>query len=164
MTNTPRADANKRAKREMHKAVDKVIDEKKEEEIGTKEAEAGVAADLHAAAQEGTRTRGRQQREKGGTGAGSHKLHESSVPRIRSGTQCVTQITVVETDPGKQSEAVGVMTERARFMARQPGFISITAVSMAGASSTTSSGRAGSSCSRLISHRSSGRNGGISMT
>ncbi|MGH7036337.1 MAG: antibiotic biosynthesis monooxygenase family protein [Stellaceae bacterium] len=37
----------------------------------------------------------------------------------------VTQITLVEPEPGKQAEAVGLMTERARFMARQPGFLSI---------------------------------------
>ena len=39
------------------------------------------------------------------------------------------------------------MVERARFMARQPGFISITctAVSMASTSPTTCSGRAGTS-------------------
>jgi heme-degrading monooxygenase HmoA len=39
------------------------------------------------------------------------------MPEIRSGDQVVTQITV---------EALGVMRERARFMARQPGFVSIT--------------------------------------
>ena len=44
-------DADK-AKREMHKAVDKVIDEKKKEPIGTKEAEEEVAADLNDAAHE----------------------------------------------------------------------------------------------------------------
>lgn len=39
--------------------------------------------------------------------------------------QPVTQITIIEPDPGKQAQALAVMTERARFMARQPGFISI---------------------------------------
>jgi heme-degrading monooxygenase HmoA len=32
---------------------------------------------------------------------------------------------VVESEPEKQAEALSVMTERARFMARQPGFVSI---------------------------------------
>jgi 3-phenylpropionate/cinnamic acid dioxygenase small subunit len=73
----------------MQKAVGKVIDEKKEEEIGTNEAEADVAADLHAAAQEDTRTRDRQQREKGGIRAGSRKTLESRVPRMGTGTHCV---------------------------------------------------------------------------
>jgi heme-degrading monooxygenase HmoA len=39
---------------------------------------------------------------------------------------CVTQITIVEPEPGKQEEALAVMRERAGFMARQPGFISIS--------------------------------------
>src|SRR4029079_16632423 len=34
-------------------------------------------------------------------------------------------IRVVEAGPDKQAEALSVMAERARFMARQPGFISI---------------------------------------
>jgi len=38
----------------------------------------------------------------------------------------VTQITVIECEPGKQGEALSLMTDRARFMARQPGFISIS--------------------------------------
>ena len=37
----------------------------------------------------------------------------------------MTQITIVEPEPGKQAEAVSLMAERARFMARQPGFMSI---------------------------------------
>jgi heme-degrading monooxygenase HmoA len=48
------------------------------------------------------------------------------MPHIRTEKQPVTQITVVESEPGKQAEALSVMTERARFMARQPGFISIS--------------------------------------
>jgi heme-degrading monooxygenase HmoA len=48
------------------------------------------------------------------------------MPHIRTEQQPVTQITVVESEPGKQAEALAVMTERARFMARQPGFISIS--------------------------------------
>ena len=37
----------------------------------------------------------------------------------------ITQITFVEPNPGQQDEALALMTERAEFMARQPGFISI---------------------------------------
>ena len=48
------------------------------------------------------------------------------MPQINTDHQPVTQITVVEPDPGKQAEALSVMRERARFMARQPGFISIS--------------------------------------
>jgi heme-degrading monooxygenase HmoA len=49
-----------------------------------------------------------------------------SIPHIRTDNQPVTQITVIEAEPGKQAEALSLMTERARFMARQPGFISIS--------------------------------------
>ena len=38
----------------------------------------------------------------------------------------VTQITCIEPQPGKQGEALALMAERADFMARQPGFVSIT--------------------------------------
>jgi heme-degrading monooxygenase HmoA len=38
----------------------------------------------------------------------------------------VTQITVIESEPEKQAEALSLMTERARFMSRQPGFVSIS--------------------------------------
>ena len=48
------------------------------------------------------------------------------MPQIQRDDQSVTQITVVESEPAKQSEALSLMAERARFMARQPGFISIT--------------------------------------
>jgi heme-degrading monooxygenase HmoA len=48
------------------------------------------------------------------------------MPEIRSDNQPVTQITVVNAEPGKQAEALAVMAERARFMARQPGFVSIS--------------------------------------
>jgi heme-degrading monooxygenase HmoA len=48
------------------------------------------------------------------------------MPHIRSDKQPVTQITTVETEPGKQAEALSLMTERARFMSRQPGFVSIS--------------------------------------
>jgi heme-degrading monooxygenase HmoA len=48
------------------------------------------------------------------------------MPQIQTGTQPVTQITIVESEPDKQAEALAVMSERARFMARQPGFVSIS--------------------------------------
>ena len=48
------------------------------------------------------------------------------MPHIQTGNQPVTQITVVEAEPDKQARALSVMTERARFMARQPGFVSIS--------------------------------------
>jgi hypothetical protein len=48
------------------------------------------------------------------------------MPHIRTENQPVTQITIVEAEPGKQAEALAVMTERAQFMARQPGFVSIS--------------------------------------
>ena len=45
---------------------------------------------------------------------------------IQTGNQMVTQITVIEAEPEKQNEALSLMAERARFMARQPGFVSIS--------------------------------------
>ena len=48
------------------------------------------------------------------------------MPQIHPGKQPVTQITVIESEPDKQAEALLLMTERTRFMARQPGFISIS--------------------------------------
>ena len=46
--------------------------------------------------------------------------------QVGPSTGPVTQITIVEPEPGKQQEALKLMTERARFMERQPGFKSIT--------------------------------------
>src|SRR5436190_7141695 len=48
------------------------------------------------------------------------------MPQIQTSNQPVTQITIVEAEPGKQSEALSLMSERARFMSKQPGFISIS--------------------------------------
>ena len=48
------------------------------------------------------------------------------MPQIHEDNQPVTQITVVESEPGKQADALSLMIERARFMARQPGFVSIS--------------------------------------
>ena len=71
------------------------------------------------------------------------------MPHIRIDNQPVTQITVIEPEPGKQVEALSLMTERARFMARQPRFISVSVHrSLDVASSTTSNGRVAISCSR----------------
>ena len=46
--------------------------------------------------------------------------------RIHTDNQPVTQITVIEPESGKQAESLALMAERARFMAAQPGFISIS--------------------------------------
>jgi quinol monooxygenase YgiN len=48
------------------------------------------------------------------------------MPHIQSDNQTVTQITVIEAEPEKQHEALSLMSERARFMAHQPGFVSIS--------------------------------------
>ena len=48
------------------------------------------------------------------------------MPHIQVGNQPVTQITIIESEPGKQAEVLSVMSERAKFMSRQPGFVSIT--------------------------------------
>lgn len=47
------------------------------------------------------------------------------MPEIKLANQPVTQITVVEPEPGKQAEALSVMKERAEFMSTQPGFVSV---------------------------------------
>jgi heme-degrading monooxygenase HmoA len=47
------------------------------------------------------------------------------MPKAQRRDGIVTQITVVEAEPGKQQEALSLMTERAHFMAKQPGFVSI---------------------------------------
>jgi heme-degrading monooxygenase HmoA len=51
---------------------------------------------------------------------------EPAMPQIRTENQPVTQITLIEPEPGKQAETLSLMTDRARFMARQPGFVSIS--------------------------------------
>jgi quinol monooxygenase YgiN len=48
------------------------------------------------------------------------------MPQIQKDDQKVTQITVIEADPERQQEALSLMAERARFMARQPGFVSVS--------------------------------------
>jgi heme-degrading monooxygenase HmoA len=48
------------------------------------------------------------------------------MPNIQADKKFVTQITVIEAEPEKQAEALSVMNERARFMSKQPGFVSIS--------------------------------------
>jgi heme-degrading monooxygenase HmoA len=48
------------------------------------------------------------------------------MPEIRPDDDVVTQITTVKVPPDNQSEVLQLMTERARFMATQPGFISVS--------------------------------------
>src|SRR5262245_27993250 len=49
-----------------------------------------------------------------------------SMTHIQTRNQVVTQITVIEAEPEKQNEALSLVVERARFMAKQPGFVSIS--------------------------------------
>ena len=44
---------------------------------------------------------------------------------IRQDDGIVTQITTVKLPPDKQQEVLNLMIERARFMATQPGFVSV---------------------------------------
>ncbi len=48
------------------------------------------------------------------------------MPEIRLGRKLVTHITAVEVDPANQAELIALMTVRARFMAKQPGFVSLS--------------------------------------
>jgi quinol monooxygenase YgiN len=48
------------------------------------------------------------------------------MPDIRENAGIVTQITTVKTTPDNLDEVISLMKERARFMARQPGFVSIS--------------------------------------
>jgi heme-degrading monooxygenase HmoA len=48
-----------------------------------------------------------------------------AMAEILEGSRVVTQITTVKLTPDKQDEVVNLMIERARFMATQPGFVSI---------------------------------------
>jgi quinol monooxygenase YgiN len=48
------------------------------------------------------------------------------MPEIREGNDIVTQITTVKVPKQNQAEALQLMEERARFMAKQPGFISVS--------------------------------------
>jgi quinol monooxygenase YgiN len=48
------------------------------------------------------------------------------MPEIRESDDIVTQITTVKVPPEKQSEVLELMEARARFMAKQPGFVSVS--------------------------------------
>src|SRR5687767_11431968 len=48
------------------------------------------------------------------------------MPLIEKDSQPVTQITFIESEPGKQAEALSLMSKRAEFMCHQPGCISIS--------------------------------------
>ena len=48
------------------------------------------------------------------------------MPEIRKDGGIVTQITTVKVEPEHQAEVLKLMTERARFMAKQPGFVSVS--------------------------------------
>lgn len=48
------------------------------------------------------------------------------MPEIHQGDGVITQITTVDVEPGKQDDALALMTQRAKFMATQPGFVSIS--------------------------------------
>jgi heme-degrading monooxygenase HmoA len=48
------------------------------------------------------------------------------MPEIRKTNGIVTQITNVKLTPERQDDVLNLMTERARFMATQPGFVSVT--------------------------------------
>ena len=89
------------------------------------------------------------------------------MPEIRPDKKLAVQITTAEAEEGKQDELLALMTERARFMARQPGFVSTacTGISMEGASSTMCNGPVANSCWlwRII-RPSSGRSGRTAAT
>ena len=46
--------------------------------------------------------------------------------QIQTDNQPVTQINVITPEPCKQHEALALLAERAQFMQKQPGFISIS--------------------------------------
>ncbi len=48
------------------------------------------------------------------------------MPKTSKKADLVTQITTIKVEPEHQAEVLKLMTERARFMAKQPGFVSVT--------------------------------------
>ena len=48
------------------------------------------------------------------------------MPDIRPDKRIVTQITTVKMRPDNQDDVLALMKERARFMAGQPGFVSVS--------------------------------------
>jgi heme-degrading monooxygenase HmoA len=51
---------------------------------------------------------------------------EFAMAEIQQNKGIVTQITTVKLPPDRQQEVLRLMTERAQFMAKQPGFVSIS--------------------------------------
>jgi heme-degrading monooxygenase HmoA len=56
---------------------------------------------------------------------GNRAQQEAPMPEIRRSNGICTQINVVKLPADKQDEVVKLMIERARFMATQPGFVSV---------------------------------------
>jgi quinol monooxygenase YgiN len=48
------------------------------------------------------------------------------MPDIQTKNGVVTQITTVKMRPDNQDEVLALMKERARFMSKQPGFVSVS--------------------------------------
>jgi quinol monooxygenase YgiN len=48
------------------------------------------------------------------------------MPDIRQDNRIVTQITTVKMRPDNQDDVLALMKERAKFMASQPGFVSVS--------------------------------------
>ena len=48
------------------------------------------------------------------------------MPEIRENSDVVTQITTVKVPPENQSEVLKLMEQRAKFIATQPGFVSVS--------------------------------------
>jgi heme-degrading monooxygenase HmoA len=57
---------------------------------------------------------------------GPKAIQEARMPEIRETNDIVTQITTVKVPPDHQSEVLQLMEERARYMATQPGFVSVS--------------------------------------
>jgi heme-degrading monooxygenase HmoA len=53
------------------------------------------------------------------------RQRRASMSEIREGNGICTQITTVKLPPDNQDEILKLMMERARFMATQPGFVSV---------------------------------------
>jgi heme-degrading monooxygenase HmoA len=53
------------------------------------------------------------------------RQNANAATQIHEGNGIVTQITTVKLPPDHQQEVLDLMIERARFMARQPGFVSV---------------------------------------
>ena len=83
------------------------------------------------------------------------------MPEIQQNNRVVTQITTVKLPPDKQDEVLELMAERARFMATQPGLVSVSLHRSqdAATSSTTFSGRPPTSWRRRIIRRNFARSG-----